>query len=216
MTHLNTKLLMLTGLVLLGSSGMASAEADYHDVVRDTEGLIVHSSNGNCVRTQWSTDQDPCASETCSPQVVTETVHQRRETRTSMVLSQKERTVYFNFNSAALMPEAKERLDTLANALKSNASVKDAIVIGYADRIGGASYNQQLSQKRAEKVRDYLVANGYTKANVTETRWVGKSEPTASCPTTKNRKRLIECLHSDRRVEVEIEYYSEGAMPNVR
>jgi outer membrane protein OmpA-like peptidoglycan-associated protein len=210
MTYLNSKILMLTGLALVGSAGIANAEADYRDVVRDTGGQIVHSSNGNCVRTKWLTDQDLCAPQ----RLAQRTVSQRQETRTALGLTQDERTVYFNFNRAALSPEAKGRLDTLANVLKSDQSVKEAMIVGHADRIGSVSYNERLSQKRAETVRDYLVANGYTDARVTETRWVGKSEPTTNCPTAQPRAQMIKCLQNDRRVEVEIGYRQAGQTPN--
>lgn len=198
MTGLSAKLLVLTALLLVGSAGMTSAAADCRDVVRDTEGQIVHSTDGNCVRTTWMTDQDLCGPR-CAKQW-----HGTR-----VALTQEERTVYFAFNRATLSPEAKERLDTLAEVLKSDQSVKEAKVVGYADRIGSVSYNDRLSQKRAEAVRDYLITRGYTNARVTETRWVGKSKPSTNCPATEKRPQLIECLQRDRRVEVEIEYLPE-------
>jgi OOP family OmpA-OmpF porin len=213
MMHLNTKIFILAGLVLAGSAGMTRAEADCRDVVRDMEGQTIHSSNGNCVRTQWTADQDACA-----PQLVVEqkTVTRRQETRTTAMPTQEERTVYFEFNHATLTPEAKERLDSLVNVLKSNDSVKEAGIVGYADRIGSVSYNERLSQKRAEAVRDYLVANGYTNARVTATRWVGKSEPSTNCSARETHAQLVACLHNDRKVEVEIEYLSEEQTPDAR
>lgn len=211
MTYLNPKILMLTGLILVGAAGVASAEADYRDVVRDSEGQVVHSTDGQCVRSSWYVDRDLCASQPIAQRTVRvaqQTVTQRQEVRRAATLTQEDRTVYFKFNRAALTPEGKERLGTLANVLKSDESVKDAKVVGYADRIGSDSYNEKLSQKRAETVRDYLIANGYTNASVTETRWVGESEPSTSCPAEK-RAKLIECLHNDRRVEVEIGYVQQ-------
>ena len=67
----------------------------------------------------------------------------------------------FTSNSTAPLCRLKQkaRLDTLANVLKSDQSVKEAKIVGYADRIGSVSYNEQLSQKRAETVRDYLIAH---------------------------------------------------------
>ena len=209
MTCRNTKILLLTSLVFTGSCGIAYAESDYRDVVRDTEGQIVHLNNGTCVRTKWIVDHDLC-----------EPTHEkilpsfRLSSTPSPVtrLSQEERTVYFKFNGTGLSAESMQRLDTLAQVLQSNASIKEANIIGYADRIGGISYNQHLSQKRAETVRNYLITRGYTRANVTETRWVGKSEPITSCSNEVNRTALIRCLHNDRRVEVDIRY-EESQLP---
>lgn len=214
MTCRNARILVLTGAVYIGSYGMAYAEADYRDVVRDMEGQIVHLDNGTCVRTKWLTDSDVCA----PMQRVTQqqSVQPVKTSHTVSDLSQEDRTVYFKFNSAVLSVEAEQRLDTLARALKSNERIKEAKIVGYADRIGSVPYNQRLSQKRAETVRDYLIAKGYTNANVTETRWVGKSEPSTNCPVIKNRPRLINCLRNDRRVEVEVEYLDQKQMPNAR
>jgi len=216
MTCFNAKTFLLTALILAGSAGMTGASADCRDVVRDTEGQIVHSSNGQCVRTQWTSDRDACAPQYVAQQTVTQQRQERHETRTAEGLTQEDRTVYFAFNRSVLTPEAKERLDTLVDVLKSNDSIKQASIVGYADRIGSVSYNERLSQKRAETVRDYLVANGYTNARVTATRWVGKSEPSTSCSTRETRPQLIKCLHNDRKVEVEIEYSSGEQAPDGR
>ena len=182
---------------------MARAENEYQDVVRDTSEQMVHLDNGTCVRTKWLMDYD-----LCSPtQVVYEEPIQPVDTSYAVPdLTREDRTVYFPFNRAALSGAAKQRLDTLAGILQSNEKVKQARLVGYADRIGGDAYNQRLSQKRAETVRDYLITKGYTKANVTETRWVGELEPETHCPAMKDRLQLIDCLHNDRRVEVEIDY----------
>jgi outer membrane protein OmpA-like peptidoglycan-associated protein len=209
MTNRNTKLFILAGLLLAGVPSIANAEANYHDVVIDSEGEIARNSYGNCIRSSQLTDRDLCPSENVVQQ---QTVQKTRQTTE---LTEEQRTVYFQFNRATLTPEAKQRLDTLVSALKSNQSIKEARIVGYADRIGSVSYNQQLSQKRAETVRDYLVANGYTNARVTDTRWVGKSEPTTNCPKEK-RSLLIQCLHNDRKVAVEIEYNPENKISDAR
>ncbi|MGB9153811.1 MAG: OmpA family protein [Alphaproteobacteria bacterium] len=203
MTCRNAKYLILATSMLIGAAG--TARADNHDVLRDMEGQIVHSSNGNCVRTRWPAAQDPCAPQTVTQQTVVQT-----QTVSAASLTQEQRTVYFNFNRSVLTPEAKSRLDTLATVLKGDANVKEARVVGTADRIGSVAYNDKLSQKRAETVRDYLIAQGYTNARVTETRWVGKSEPITNCPGNKVNSKLISCLQNDRRVEVEIVFIDNG------
>ncbi|MDU2541480.1 MAG: porin OmpA, partial [Klebsiella sp.] len=69
--------------------------------------------------------------------------------------------VLFNFNKATLKPEGQQALDQLYTQL-SNMDPKDgsAVVMGFTDRIGSEAYNQQLSEKRAQSVVDYLVAKG--------------------------------------------------------
>ncbi len=223
MKHLGKRIIVLSGLVLMSSTGMAQADATYHAIVHDTENQVVHSTDGNCVRTKWMTDQGACAPQgVVQEQPVIQQVVQKTvvvpppQVRTADKLTQDERTVYFKFNRSALTPEGKQRLDTLASVLKADQSVKDAKIVGYADRIGSISYNEKLSQNRAKVVRDYLIANGYTNASVTETRWVGKSEPTTNCTSNEKRTKLIECLQNDRRVEVEIDYIQVGQMSDAR
>jgi OOP family OmpA-OmpF porin len=169
------------------------------------------------VRTKWLTDRDYCAPQRVTQQqrVVQKTVTPPQQMRTVASFTREERTVYFQFDRSALLPEAKERLDTLSTSLKADKSVKEAKIVGFADRIGSEAYNERLSQKRAETVRDYLIANGYTNARVTETRWVGESQPSTECPAA-TRTKLIACLQNDRRVEVEIGYVQEGQMPATR
>jgi OOP family OmpA-OmpF porin len=111
----------------------------------------------------------------------------------------------FEFNKATLTSEAKAKLDAEVVAkLKDVGDVRYINVNGHADRIGTAQYNQQLSEKRAEAVRAYLLSRGVDASKV-ETFGFGKTTPVKSCPDQKDRNALIECLAPNRRVEVEIQ-----------
>ena len=111
----------------------------------------------------------------------------------------------FEFNKATLTSEAKAKLDAEVVAkLRDVGDVRYINVNGHADRIGTAQYNQQLSEKRAEAVRAYLLSKGVDASKV-ETFGFGKTTPVKSCPDQKDRKALIECLAPNRRVEVEIQ-----------
>ena len=111
----------------------------------------------------------------------------------------------FEFNKATLTSEAKAKLDAEVVAkLKDVGDVRYINVNGHADRIGTAQYNQQLSEKRAEAVRAYLLSKGVDASKV-ETFGFGKTTPVKSCPDQKDRKALIECLAPNRRVVVEIQ-----------
>jgi OmpA-OmpF porin, OOP family len=113
-------------------------------------------------------------------------------------------TGLFEFNQAALTPEARAKLDkeVVARA-KDFASVSLVHVDGHADRLGSAQYNQALSEKRAEAVRAYLVSRGFDDSKI-ETLGSGKTNAVKSCPDQKDRKALIECLAPNRRVVVEL------------
>jgi OOP family OmpA-OmpF porin len=78
--------------------------------------------------------------------------------------------------------------------------------VGYADRIGSVSYNDRLSQRRAQVIEKYLRNRGYLNTTVTQTQWLGKSASVTDCPEGLSRSALISCLHRDRRVTVEMQY----------
>ncbi|HEY4467734.1 MAG TPA: porin OmpA [Klebsiella sp.] len=119
--------------------------------------------------------------------------------------------VLFNFAKATLKPEGQQALDQLYTQLL-NMDPKDgsAVVLGFTDRIGSVAYNQQLSERRAQTVVDYLVSKGIP-ANKISARGMGKSNPVTgnTCDNVKPRAALIDCLGPDRRVEIEVKGYKE-------
>jgi outer membrane protein OmpA-like peptidoglycan-associated protein len=67
----------------------------------------------------------------------------------------------FEFDSSALQAQATAQLKQLRSALSSEALSKDQFVVaGHTDAKGSAQHNQQLSMRRAEAVKRYLVDNG--------------------------------------------------------
>lgn len=67
--------------------------------------------------------------------------------------------VYFAFNRASVPEASRPELDLVADALKRN-SVLTVELRGHTDRQGGRQYNQRLSMRRAEHVRQYLLSAG--------------------------------------------------------
>jgi len=69
--------------------------------------------------------------------------------------------IAFEFNSSELQPQAAAQLKQLRSALTSESLIKDRFMVaGHTDAKGSAQYNQQLSIRRAEAVKRYLVDNG--------------------------------------------------------
>jgi outer membrane protein OmpA-like peptidoglycan-associated protein len=67
----------------------------------------------------------------------------------------------FESNSSALRPQAAAQLQQLESALTSASLGKDRFVVaGHTDAKGGAQYNKQLSLRRAQAVKRFLVAKG--------------------------------------------------------
>jgi OOP family OmpA-OmpF porin len=194
--------LILIAAAVSANNTLARAATDNQDVVRASNGTIVTNSTGECVRTRWNAGGDACgpvvAQQTAQTTIITP--HKHAE------LGEEQRTIYFNFNKSDLTPAARTKLDSLTQVLKSEDDVKEAKIVGYADRIGSVPYNDRLSQARAEAVKDYIVSHGYANASVAETRWVGKSSPITSCSNNMKHSELVKCLQADRRVEVEINY----------
>ena len=114
--------------------------------------------------------------------------------------------VLFTFGKSTLKPEGRQALDQLYTQL-SNLDPKDGsvVVLGFTDRIGSDSYNQKLSEQRAQSVVDYLVSKGIP-ANKISARGMGESNPVtgSTCNNVKARAALIDCLAPDRRVEIEV------------
>ncbi|MFG6282929.1 hypothetical protein DC429_01585 [Arthrobacter sp. TPD3018] len=103
--------------------------------------------------------------------------------------------ITFGYNSSAVQPQFQRTLDQVADTLSQyNQTFVD--VYGFTDSTGSDSYNQQLSERRAVSVADYLAAHGVQAARI-GTRGFGESNPVASNDTEAGRA-------ANRRVEIKI------------
>jgi OOP family OmpA-OmpF porin len=114
----------------------------------------------------------------------------------------------FDFDKAVLRPEGKAKLDDLVSKM-AGVSLEVIIAVGYTDRIGPLKHNQDLSVRRAQAVKDYLVSKGI-EPNRVYTEGKGPANPVKQCPDPspkgeiRTRQQLIDCLQPNRRVEVEV------------
>jgi OOP family OmpA-OmpF porin len=119
--------------------------------------------------------------------------------------------VLFDFDKATIKAEGKTLLDNLATDLKG-AQYEVIIVTGHTDRFGSTEYNQKLSERRAQAVKDYLIGRDI-QANRVRAEGKGESSPetkAGDCAGAKSAK-VIACLQPDRRVDVEVTGSKEEA-----
>lgn len=209
----------LLGVLVLPAfiSGIAFAHdvvegQDGHDgpgYVIDGSGMVVRNSDPDslCWRTgYWEKEM---ATEACDPDLV-EKPEQVAEAPAEPAPTPPEKITFsadalFDFDSATLKPEGKMALDDFANKL-ANLNYDLIIAVGYADRIGNEDYNQKLSLRRAESVKEYLVDNKGIDPNRVFTDGKGEANPVTgdTCQGNRATRALIECLAPDRRVEIEV------------
>ncbi len=84
-------------------------------------------------------------------------------------------TVYFPFNSSNLRTNAISTLDINAEVLKKFPSLKIQVE-GHCDERGSVQYNLALGEKRAESIKDYLVASGISSDRISTISF-GKERP---------------------------------------
>jgi outer membrane protein OmpA-like peptidoglycan-associated protein len=103
--------------------------------------------------------------------------------------------VLFDTAQFTLRPIAREKLAKVAGIVSGHPGLKLDIE-GHTDSVGGEAYNQTLSEKRGEAVRDYLTREGMASTSVTS-KGFGESRPTASNSDANGRQQ-------NRRVEIVI------------
>jgi OOP family OmpA-OmpF porin len=110
----------------------------------------------------------------------------------------------FAFDKAELKPEGKVMLDGLVSQL-NGTNYDNIIATGHTDRFGSNEYNQKLSERRAEAVKDYLVSKNVQATQISAA-GKGETQPMTladACLGAKSVK-VVACLQPDRRVDVQM------------
>jgi outer membrane protein OmpA-like peptidoglycan-associated protein len=100
--------------------------------------------------------------------------------------------VLFKTGKWDLKPAAMAKLDQIADALRGKE--QPMVVFGFTDNVGAIDMNMDLSQKRAQSVRDYLVTKGIPSDLITS-QGKGPAEPVAGNDSIEGRAQ-------NRRVEI--------------
>ena len=106
------------------------------------------------------------------------------------------RNIYFNFDKATFKDESYNELNKLESMMSENTGLEIEIS-GHTDNIGSAAYNKDLSQRRANAVKDYLVQKGIDARRITAVGY-GEERPLASNDDEREGREL------NRRVEFKV------------
>ena len=97
------------------------------------------------------------------------------------------------FDSARLTAAGESALDVVVSTMREHADMRVSCE-GHTDSVGSDAYNEALGQRRADAVRDYLVAQGIDAGRISTTSY-GESKPAADNSTPEGRAE-------NRRVEI--------------
>ncbi len=216
-------LLGMLAMASLTTAGVAAADEPGNGAyLTDSSGKVVKSGTGLCWRTgAWT---PAMATAECDPDLVKKEAPKVAaaeppapvpapavaQDAPAFVPITLQAEALFGFDKAVIRPGGKQKLDEEVVAkMKEYPQVEQVRVTGYTDRIGSSVYNQKLSQRRADAVKDYLVGQGVAAGRI-ETAAKGEADPVVSCAKVKGKangknRKLVECLQPNRRIMVEIE-----------
>lgn len=201
----------------LSKPGYSDAEKEQAYAV-DDRGVVSRSSanlGNHCWRTrEWNEETATCECDPDLPKCQVEEVAEAPPP--APVITEPEKVSFsadalFDFDKAVLKPQGKMALDDFADKLR-NINYDLIVAIGYTDRIGTEEYNKQLSIRRAEAVKNYLVNVKGISPDRIFTDGKGEANPVTGdrCIGDRRTQALIDCLAPDRRVEIEVAGTSEG------
>jgi outer membrane protein OmpA-like peptidoglycan-associated protein len=99
--------------------------------------------------------------------------------------------VQFAFDSADILPTARQQLDALAQGIALLPGAKSVVIEGHTDAIGARPYNEDLSKRRAMAVKHYLVASHHIDPARLRTVGMGQDAPLAGhSPRSAENRRV--------------------------
>ncbi len=122
-------------------------------------------------------------------------IAETRRTAMGLVMTLDSKSIRFDFDKANIKPEYRDILNRVAGIMMTLKGYTIA-VYGYTDDVGSPTYNLQLSQRRAEAVRDFFVQTGIP-TTIMSTKGFGKADPRV--PGDSEQARA-----ANRRVEIGI------------
>ena len=181
--------LLFANTVLAHEAGIVN-----ESYVGDSRHHYITDSSGNCVRTSSWKAEDMTVDCGAEPPVAKMAVPPPAPVYEKMTVSAE---ALFDHDKSILKDDGKAALHELGDAIKAKgARVVDIDVIGHTDSDGTEEYNQALSERRAEAVRDYMVSEGVD-GSIIDVSGQGESNPIASNATKEGRAE-------NRRVDIHV------------
>jgi len=194
-------------LAAVAATAVGSALAGTVPNLTDSSGAVVRDGSGNCVQTSGIEHPDCVAKKAepakpaapAAPAAPAKPADSAKPAAPAAPSSVKQAITIqaealFDFDKSVLKPEGKKSIDD-AIAKMAKVDVELVIATGHTDSIGTDAYNQKLSERRANTVKEYMVSKGVTAAKIT-TLGKGETQPVATNKTKEGRAK-------NRRVDIE-------------
>ena len=223
MTKQSSVFRILACMPILFSPAALAASGAY---LTDTSGRVVPNSYGECWRTSmWTAEKSgecvagakvasvppvvPSAAQlTSSEQVPPPAIVAPIPVAVSPVMEQAEAKpvvesinvtggALFEFDQADIKPDARKQLSDVIGKIKGRQEVVEVVITGRADAIGSEAYNQELSKKRAQNVKEFLLSEGIASKRIV-IQALGEDQPVASNSTEEGRAQ-------NRRVDISVQ-----------
>jgi OOP family OmpA-OmpF porin len=189
---------VIAAAMICTTAHAASDDTTPSGYLGSSSGKAVKDSSDECVRTSnWSKDV-PCEKAPAPVEEVKAPVPvpppapaPKHVTLTASTL--------FGFDKATLTPEGKAAIKKEVDDWRGSYDTREIAITltGYTDSVGSEEYNQKLSERRANAVRDYLVDDLDVKGENITVIGKGEADPVASNATREGRAQ-------NRRVEMDV------------
>lgn len=207
LTTKTSKRLIKNTFIIAAACVSMSVFAEEATVWKDSAGDVTNDGAGDCLHTIWWQKDGTCGNKAAVAPVKNEVKAEPAPAPApapAPVAEAKPKYATFSLSSAAafklsgsdLSPEGKAEIKEFANKLEGH-DVDKITVEGYTDNTGDAAFNQQLSVKRANAVKDEMVKNGVDASLITVIGH-GENDPIADNATRAGRAQ-------NRRVKVSVE-----------
>lgn len=225
MTYMSKKVAIAAGVALAMSLPVQAVDnLIVNGYARSSSGDPVTSSSGECVRTNFKDSKElleACGYKRVEKEVVevdnqpagagVAVIKETEIVKDAVVLAEKKEIIAetfiqnlaFGFDNAELTTSDKAELDRVIAKLDAHRpllreNVEHLNIIGYTDSVGADSYNQKLSERRAQAVADYFATVGNVRREVMKVMGRGESNPIGDNNTEEgralNRRVIIEVV----------------------